>query len=156
MLMQADAGIRARHDHYADDHLRRILRGVHTIAMVGASPDWNRPSSFVMKYLQSKGYRVIPVNPKAAGRQINGETCYASLLDVPVPVDVVNVFRAPDALPGTHRAHASGNSSRDTRECPDGDVTRSWRTWGWSMRSPSPGSEGIPVVRAASDWSMTA
>ena len=84
------------HDHYPDALLVQVLRGVKTIAMVGASPDWNRPSAFVMKYLQHKGYRVIPVNPRAAGREINGETCYARLEDIPKsegPIDMVDVFR---------------------------------------------------------------
>jgi predicted CoA-binding protein len=88
------------HDSYSDDYLRGILRRTRTIAMVGASPHWNRPSYFVMTYLQAKGFRVIPVNPKAAGETILGETCYPSLAEVPVPVDMVDVFRAPEAAPG--------------------------------------------------------
>src|SRR3546814_20512521 len=71
------------HEHYPDAALVKILRSVKTIAMVGASPDWNRPSAFAMKYLQHKGYRVIPVNPKAAGPIINGEICYARPEDIP-------------------------------------------------------------------------
>jgi predicted CoA-binding protein len=93
--------VAARHDFYADGLLRRVLGSVRTIAMVGASPDWNRPSSFAMTYLQSKGYRVIPVNPKAAGQIINGERCYASLADIPQgetgPIDMVDVFRNSEA-----------------------------------------------------------
>jgi predicted CoA-binding protein len=73
----------ADHDHYSDGHLRTVLGRVRTIAMVGASPDWHKASSFAMKYLQSKGYRVIPVNPRAAGRSILGETCYERLADIP-------------------------------------------------------------------------
>ncbi|BBK32137.1 hypothetical protein EDC65_0941 [Stella humosa] len=88
------------HDRYADEYIAGILRETKTIAMVGASPNWNRPSFFVMKYLQGKGFRVIPVNPRAAGQEILGETVYASLADVPVPVDMVDVFRAADAVPG--------------------------------------------------------
>jgi len=88
------------HDSYSDEYLRSILRTTRTIAMVGASPHWNRPSYFVFKYLQAKGFRVIPVNPKAAGEEILGETCYASLADVPVPIDMVDVFRTSDAAPG--------------------------------------------------------
>jgi predicted CoA-binding protein len=80
-------------DWYDDDYLRDILARVRTIAMVGVSPDWNRPSYFAMKYLQAKGYRVIPVNPRAAGQEILGERVYASLKDVPEPVDMVDVFR---------------------------------------------------------------
>ncbi|GGF28403.1 CoA-binding protein [Aliidongia dinghuensis] len=88
------------HDSYSDDYLRGILRRTKTIAMVGASPNWNRPSYFVMKYLQAKGFRVIPVNPRAAGEEILGEPVVATLADVPVPVDMVDVFRASDAAPG--------------------------------------------------------
>jgi O-acetylhomoserine (thiol)-lyase len=83
---------------YSDANIRRILSTVRTIAMVGASPNWNRPSYFVMKYLQGKGYRVIPVNPGTAGKEQLGETVYASLRDIPVPVDMVDVFRASDQV----------------------------------------------------------
>jgi predicted CoA-binding protein len=87
------------HDDYPDALLRRILREVRIIAMVGASPDWNRPSYFAMKYLQIKGYRVIPVNPKAAGAEILGERVYASLKDIPEKIDMVDIFRASSAVP---------------------------------------------------------
>ena len=83
---------------YSDAQLRDILSSVHTIAMVGASSNWNRPSYFVMKYLQGKGYRVIPVNPANAGQQQLGETVYASLRDIPDRIDMVDVFRASDAV----------------------------------------------------------
>src|SRR5437899_3738141 len=78
---------------YPDAQLRAILERVTTIAMVGASANWNRPSYFVMKYLQGKGYRVIPVNPGIAGQSLLGEKVYASLRDIPEPVDMVDVFR---------------------------------------------------------------
>ena len=68
---------------YSDAKIRRILSTVRTIAMVGASSNWNRPSYFVMKYLQGKGYRVIPVNPGTAGKEQLGETIYASLREQP-------------------------------------------------------------------------
>jgi O-acetylhomoserine (thiol)-lyase len=84
---------------YADAKLRRILSSVRTIAMVGASTNWNRPSYFVMKYLQGKGYRVIPVNPGAAGQDLQGERVYASLRDIPEPIDMVDIFRPSDAVP---------------------------------------------------------
>ncbi len=84
---------------YSDAQLRSILSAVRTIAMVGASPNWNRPSYFVMKYLQNKGYRVIPVNPGIAGQTLLGETAYASLRDIPEPVDMVDVFRAARETP---------------------------------------------------------
>ncbi len=83
--------------HYPDTSIRDILRRVKTIAMVGASPDWVRPSHFAMKYLQRKGYRVIPVNPRAAGTEILGEEVYAALADVPPTFEMVDVFRNPDA-----------------------------------------------------------
>jgi len=85
------------HSSYSTDYLRGILRRVKTIAMVGASTNWNRPSYFVMKYLQTKGFRVIPVNPAAAGQEILGEKVYASLKDVPDKVDMVDVFRNSEA-----------------------------------------------------------
>ena len=83
---------------YPDAKLRRILSTVRTIAMVGASSNWNRPSYFVMKYLQGKGYRVIPVNPANAGQEQLGERIYASLRDIPDQIDMVDVFRASDAV----------------------------------------------------------
>jgi predicted CoA-binding protein len=85
---------------YRDDDLLAIYRTVRTVAMVGASPDWNRPSYFVLKYLLRKGYHVIPVNPKVAGQEILGQRVYASLAEIPEAVDVVDVFRRADAVPG--------------------------------------------------------
>ncbi len=82
-----------------DAGLRAILPAEKTIAMVGASTNWNRPSYFVMKYLQGKGFRVLPVNPGAAGQELLGETIYATLADLPIPVDMVDMFRKPDAAP---------------------------------------------------------
>ena len=84
---------------YSDAQLRTILQRVKTIAMVGASSNWNRPSYFVMKYLQGKGYRVIPVNPGIAGQSLLGERVYASLRDIPEPVDMVDIFRAAREAP---------------------------------------------------------
>lgn len=81
--------------------IQRILHTAKTIAMVGLSSNELRASHFVGYYLLRHGYRVIPVNPRET--EILGETSYPSLLDVPVPVDLVNVFRAPDALPGIAR-----------------------------------------------------
>ena len=82
---------------YSNAELLAILGSVKTIAMVGASPQWNRPSYFAMKYLQEKGYRVIPVNPGAAGREILGETVYGSLAEIPHPIDMVDIFRNAQA-----------------------------------------------------------
>src|ERR1700719_4281392 len=84
---------------YSDAQLRAILERVRTIAMVGASSNWNRPSYFVMKYLQGKGYRVIPVNPGIAGQELLGEKVYASLRDIPDKIDMVDVFRAAKEAP---------------------------------------------------------
>ena len=81
---------------YADAKLRRILSSVGTIALVGASTNWNRPSYFVMKYLQGKGYRVIPVNPGHAGKDLLGERVYASLREIPEKIDMVDIFRPSD------------------------------------------------------------
>jgi len=77
--------------------IQRVLRSAKTVAIVGLSGNPLRASHFVGFYLQRHGYRVIPVNPREP--QILGERSYASLPDVPVAVDVVNVFRAPAALP---------------------------------------------------------
>lgn len=95
------------HDHYSDAYLRQILRDTKTIAVVGASPDWRRPSSYVMKYLAAKGYRMIPINPRAAGEIVAGETCFASLQDAArhlaeagaPPIDLVDLFRASAHVP---------------------------------------------------------
>ena len=88
---------------YSDAQIRAILERVQTIAMVGASSNWNRPSYFVMKYLQGKGYRVIPVNPTIAGQELLGETVYASLRDIPSDlaeqIDMVDMFRAASEAP---------------------------------------------------------
>lgn len=83
---------------FYDDHwLYQILKESRTIAMVGASAKWNRPSNFAMKYLQGKGYRIIPVNPGLAGQEILGEKVYASLTDIPVPFQMVDIFRNSEA-----------------------------------------------------------
>ncbi len=85
------------HDRYDDAYIREILRDTKVIAMVGASSNWNRPSYFAMKYLQRKGFRVIPVNPREAGNKILGETVYATLVDIPESIDMVDVFRNSEA-----------------------------------------------------------
>lgn len=78
--------------------LRRILRSCRTVAVVGLSAEWHRPSYFVAKYLQQHGYRVIPVNPRYAGTLILGEKVHASLDDIGEPVDMVDVFRRSEEL----------------------------------------------------------
>ena len=106
---KASPGAGIDHDAYSDGYLRGILGRVRTIAMVGASPNWNRPSFFAMKYLQHKGYRVIPVNPAAAGQTILGERVYATLEELPQAVDMVDIFRNSTAAgPITDAAIASG------------------------------------------------
>jgi predicted CoA-binding protein len=85
--------------YYPDWQIRRILRDTNVIAMVGASTNWNRPSYFAMKYLQVKGFRIIPVNPRSAGEELLGETVYASLKDIPDPVEMVDIFQRSDRVP---------------------------------------------------------
>ncbi len=82
------------HDTYSDQYIRGILNTVKTIAMVGVSPKENRPSYFAFKYLLDRGYRVIPVNPGHAGKDILGQKVHATLADIPEPVDMVDIFRA--------------------------------------------------------------
>jgi predicted CoA-binding protein len=86
-------------DDFATDipTLRRILADSRTIAVVGLSANWHRPSNFAAKYMQEHGYRVIPVNPMYD--EVLGEKCYASLREVPVPVDIVDCFRASGEIP---------------------------------------------------------
>ena len=91
--------------------LRRILTENKTIAVVGLSADWNRPSYFAAKYMQGHGYRVVPVNPRyaATGETILGETCYATLHDIPIPIQMVDVFRrTEDVGPIAEQALAIG------------------------------------------------
>ncbi len=91
--------------HYQDSRtIREILQGARTIAIVGLSSNVLRASHFVGFYLQRHGYRIVPVNPRE--REVLGEKSYASLTEIPFPVDVVDVFRAPDAVPGIAREAA--------------------------------------------------
>ena len=84
----------------SDAELREILSTVKTIALLGASPNEDRPSYHVMEFLLEKGYRVLPVNPGQAGKEILGAPVYASLSDIAEPVDMVEVFRASNAVAG--------------------------------------------------------
>jgi predicted CoA-binding protein len=86
------------HDAYSDDYIRSVLRGVRTIALVGASSNTVRPSYFVFKYMMERGYDVIPVNPGQAGNRMLGKTFVASLTDIGQPVDMIDVFRSPDQV----------------------------------------------------------
>ena len=81
------------HDSYPDDYIRSILKEVKTVAIVGASANDARPSYFVLKYLMGRGYRMFAVNPGLAGKDILGAPVYASLKDIPEPVDMVEIFR---------------------------------------------------------------
>ncbi len=85
------------HDSYEEAYLRAILEQTRTIALVGASPNWNRPSYFVMKYLRAQGFRVIPINPAAAGQEIMDEPVLADLSELNQHVDMVDVFRNSEA-----------------------------------------------------------
>ncbi len=87
--------------------LRHILKNSHTIAIVGLSADWWRPSYFAAKYMQEHGYRIIPVNPKYT--EVLGEKCYPTLAAIPEPVDIVDVFRkSEDCAPIAKQAVVIG------------------------------------------------
>lgn len=85
------------HDTYDDAHIRGVLQGARTIALVGASANAARPSHGVMRFLLGKGHRVIPVNPGLAGQELHGQPVYATLAEVPGPVDMVDIFRNSQA-----------------------------------------------------------
>lgn len=85
------------HDAYSDAFIRSILRTTKTVAMIGASANEARTSWIVLKYLLARGYRVFPINPGLAGKEILGQTVHASLADLPEPVDMVDVFRNSEA-----------------------------------------------------------
>jgi uncharacterized protein len=86
------------HDAYPPGYLRSVLERARTIAVIGASPEPWRPSFGVTRYLQRVGYRIVPVNPTALGETLHGEPFHARLEDVAGPIDLVNVFRRPDAV----------------------------------------------------------
>jgi predicted CoA-binding protein len=88
------------HDSYSDGYIRSVLREAKTIAMVGASANTVRPSYFVLKYLRERGYDVIPVNPGQAGKPILDTMFVATLADIRQPIDMVDVFRASEQVPG--------------------------------------------------------
>jgi predicted CoA-binding protein len=96
---------------YPDALIARILRSVKTIAMVGASADPARPSYFAMKYLLDKGFKIIPVNPGYAGKEILGQKVYAALSNVPPPVDMIDIFRKSEAA-GAVTDEAIANKER--------------------------------------------
>jgi uncharacterized protein len=97
------------HDRYSDDYLRGIFARVKTIAVVGASPRPDRPSHGVMRFLQQRGFRVIPVNPQAAGETVNGEKVVASLGEIAEAIDMVDIFRRSELVgPVVDEAIAKG------------------------------------------------
>ncbi|MGO8841929.1 MAG: CoA-binding protein [Methyloceanibacter sp.] len=97
------------HDSYSDAYLGDILLRYRRIAMVGASAKSERPSAFAMKYLMAKGFQIIPVNPGQAGQAMLGQKVYASLAEIPEPVEIVDIFRnSYAALEVTHEAVAIG------------------------------------------------
>lgn len=87
------------HDSYTNEYIGGILNEVKTVAIVGASANDVRPSFFVTKYMIDKGFEVFPVNPGQAGKEIAGRMTYARLADIPVPIDMVDIFRASEAVP---------------------------------------------------------
>jgi predicted CoA-binding protein len=89
-----------KHDQYERSLIRDVLKSTRTIAVVGASANPSRPSYGVMRFLLDKGYHVIPVNPGHAGQEIHGQKVVARLSDIDEPIDMVDVFRAADKLPG--------------------------------------------------------
>ena len=99
------------HDSYDDSYIRGILNTVKTIAMVGVSANTSRPSYFAFKYLLERGYRMIPVNPALAGQELLGRTAYATLADIPEPVDMVDIFRAPQYAVADRRTGAGASAS---------------------------------------------
>jgi predicted CoA-binding protein len=86
-------GTAMNHDSYPDPYIRGILNTVKSIAMVGFSPKENRPSYFAFKYLLERGYRMIPVNPGQAGKEVLGQRIYARLSDIPEPMGMIDIFR---------------------------------------------------------------
>ena len=98
MPLAPDTATRVDHDAYRPEYLRELLTRAKTIAVVGASNEPWRPSFGIMRYLQRAGYRIVPVNPFLAGQSVHGEAFRPSLQGVAEPVDLVNVFRRPDAI----------------------------------------------------------
>jgi uncharacterized protein len=156
--MDAAGAGNMNHDNYPDNYIRGILNTVKTIAMVGISPKENRPSYFAFKYLLERGYRMIPVNPGHAGNEILGQKVYARLADIPEPIDMVDVFRAPRFVPAVVD-EALAMSPRPQR-----DLDAAWRAQrrggceGRGRRTQG-GDEPLsqdriwaPVVRNRLDW----
>ena len=94
---KTDSKKQMNHDHYEDSYIRQILDEVETLAIVGASANQTRPSFFVLKYMLSKGYDVIPVNPGQAGKEISDAMTFASLAEIDRPIHMVDIFRNSEA-----------------------------------------------------------
>ena len=124
--------------------IQRVLHNAKTIAIVGLSKNELRASYFVGYYLKRHGYRVIPVNPREA--EILGEKSCASLLDVPVPVDIVNVFRAPDALPAIAAEAVKIGVLPRPAACPSSWIAASR----WNMPATSDECTGLASTPSAS------
>ena len=134
------------HDNYPDSTIRGILNTVKSIAMVGVSPKDNRPSYFAFKYLLERGYRMIPVNPGQAGKEILGQKVYAKLADIPEPVDMVDIFRASQA----RAAGGRGSAGDDAAAVGDLDAARRAQRRGRRQgrsRRPQGGDEPLPQDR---------
>lgn len=97
MFSKSDHHLAMNHDAYDDGYVRDILKTVKRIALVGASGNEARPSFIVTKYLLERGYEVVPVNPGLAGQILLGRQVYASLKDIPGPIDMVEIFRSSQA-----------------------------------------------------------
>jgi len=95
--LQLTADAKHHEENMSNDSIAELLKSAKTIAVVGLSDNPMKPSYGVSQYMQARGYRIIPVNPQAA--EVLGEKSYASLLDIPEKVDIVDVFRRPDAVP---------------------------------------------------------
>ncbi len=91
------------HDTYSDDYIAGILADYKRFAFVGASANISRPSYFALKYLTSKGYTVVPINPTLVGQEILGQKVYAHLSDAPGPIEVIDIFRTADVIPSVVR-----------------------------------------------------
>ena len=103
------------HDSYDPNLIRDVLKNTRRIAMIGASPNPSRPSNGVLRFLLSKGYDVVPINPGHAGKEIHGQTVVASLADIEGPIDMVDVFRAADQLPALVPTSHTGTSASPFR-----------------------------------------
>ena len=103
--MDAPSPALAHHESYPDTLIRKIMRETKSIAIVGASDNPAKPSYIVVKYLMERGYDVIPVNPKLAGKTLRGLACHGSLAEIGRPIDMVEIFRnSRDALGVTQEA----------------------------------------------------